>query len=99
MYDQLVEQLLAVQIDRAAAHLPPKDGDAVLAAKIHVHLLLDILEIAEAEVGRAGREQVQPFAAQARQGVVQELRVLPWDGFKTIKLHLVLLLVNKQVDK
>jgi hypothetical protein len=49
----LVKDLVPVQIDRAAADLAAKDGDAVRLAIVDVNLLGEILVVPDADIGFA----------------------------------------------
>jgi hypothetical protein len=61
MNDQLIEDLIAVQIDRAPSHLPAEDGDALPLAIGQVHLLGRVLMIADTNVGRGRAQYDEPF--------------------------------------
>jgi hypothetical protein len=71
--DDLVKDLVAVQIHRAAADLAAKDGDAPFSAKGDIDLLLQVLMIADADVRLAGSQDVEPLDADAGLGVVHKL--------------------------
>jgi hypothetical protein len=43
--------------------------------------------VSDAHVGGAGGEQDQPLATQARQSVVEKLRILPGYRAKKIEFH------------
>ena len=57
MEDPLHEELARVQVDRAAAHLAAGYRQAVIAAVVQIHLALQVLVVADAHVGRLGRDQ------------------------------------------
>ena len=50
----LVKDLLAVEVDRAAADLATKDGDLVLGAVVQVNLLGQVLVVADAKIRLGG---------------------------------------------
>jgi hypothetical protein len=87
MEDHLEEELVAIQIDGAPAHLAPEDGDVIFAAVCHVHFLLYILKVTDADIGRRRSEEIQPLPAEAGLRVIEKLRVLPRDALEKVQLH------------
>jgi len=51
--DQLIEQLSAVEIDRAVADFTAKNGNVVFVCKFQVNFLFGILMKADADIGRS----------------------------------------------
>ena len=59
MEDQLVKELIPIQVDRPAPHLTTENRDALLSAVADIYLLLQILMVADADIGRSGAEKNQ----------------------------------------
>ncbi len=59
----------------------------MLTAVCQVHLLLHVLVIADADVGRGRQQQHQALHAQAREGMVNQLRFQPGDFPQVVELH------------
>jgi hypothetical protein len=71
--DQLIEELVTVQVDGAPADLPSKNRDAPLLAGIQIYFLCGVLEVSNADIGRARRQEDQSLSLQPGQSMVQEL--------------------------
>jgi hypothetical protein len=79
MQDKLKEILIAIQINRAPAEIPAKDGDAAAVAVLQVNLLRRVLVETEAEVGRGRAHQGTSLPAHFGERVVNQLGFPPWN--------------------